>query len=48
MSNSQLHNFKSAMKYGTEETLRILSNLTGNSNDDTNFAHELLLTDTQV
>ena len=36
------------MKYGTEVTLNLLSNLTGNSHDDTNFPHELLLTDTSL
>ena len=32
----------------TEVTLNSSSNLTGNSNDETNFPHKLLLTDTQV
>ena len=42
--NPQLNNLKFAMKYATEVTLKLLSNFTGNSNNDTNFAHELLLT----
>ena len=33
---------------GTELTWNLPSNLTGNSNDETNFPHKLLLTDTQV
>ena len=48
MSNSQLRKLKSAIKNGTEVTLNLSSNLMGNSNDETNFPHKLLLTDTQV
>ena len=36
------------MKNGTVVTSNISSNLIGNSNDETNFPHKLLLTDTQV
>ena len=32
----------------SEVTLRLSSNMIGNSNDKTNFPHELLLTDRQV
>ena len=48
LSNSQLNKLKPAIKNGTEVTLNLSSNLIGNSNDETNFPHELLLTDTQV
>ena len=48
LSNSQLNKLKSGIKNGTEVTLNLLSNLIGNSNDETNFLHKLLLTDTQV
>ena len=47
LSNSQLHNLKCGIKNGTELTLNLSSNLSGNSNDETNFPHKLL-TDTQV
>ena len=36
------------MKHGTEVTLRLSSNLVGDSIDKTNILHELLLTDWQV
>ena len=45
LSDSQLNKLKSATKNGTEVTL---SNLNGNSNDETNFLYKLLLTDTQL
>ena len=48
LSNSQLNKLKSAIKNGTEVTLNLSSNLNGSSNDETNFPHKLLLTDTQV
>ena len=47
-SNVQLNKLKSEIKYGTEVTLNLSSNLIRNSNDKTNFPHKLLLTDTQV
>ena len=40
-------NVKSRIKNGTEVTLK-LSNVVGDSNDDTNFLSKLLLTNTQV
>ena len=46
LSISQLNKLKSATKNGAEVTLNLSSNLIGNSNDETNFAHKLLLTDT--
>ena len=39
---------KSGIKNGTEVTLNLLSNVVGNSNDDTNFPHKLLITNGQV
>ena len=47
-SNSQLNRLKSGMKYGTEVTLKISSNVVGDSNDENNFPHKLLLNNTQV
>ena len=48
LSNLQLNKLKSVIKNGTEVTLNLSSNLIRNSNDETNFPHKLLLTDTQV
>ena len=48
LSNSQLSKLKSAIKNETDVVLRISSNMVGNSNDNTNFPHELLLTNRQV
>ena len=48
LSNSQLNKLKSAIKNGTGLTFNLSSNLIRNSNDETNFPHKLLLTDTQV
>ena len=45
LPNSQLNNFKSGIKNGTEVTLNLSSNLIADSNDKTNFKHKLLLTD---
>ena len=45
-SNSQLNKLKSAIKNETEVVLRLSSNMIGNN--ETNFPHELLLTDRQV
>ena len=47
-STSQLNKLKSAIKNETEVIIRISPNMIGNSNDETNFLHELLLTDRQV
>ena len=46
--NLQLNKLKSGIKNGTEVTLKLSSNLMGNSNDETNFPLKLLLTDTKV
>ena len=48
LSNSQLNKLKSGIKNGTEVTLNFSSNVTSNSNDETNFPHKLLLTNTHV
>ena len=49
LSNSQLNKLKSSIKNETDVVLRISSNMVGDSNDDnTNFRHELLLTNRQV
>ena len=48
LPNSQLNKLKFAIKNGTEVTLNLSSNLIKNSDDETNFLHKLLLTNTQV
>ena len=48
LSNSQLNKLKSSIKNENDVVLRISSNMVGNSNDNTNFPHELLLTNRQV
>ena len=48
LSNSQLNKLKFGIDIGTEVTFNLSSNLTGNSNDETNFPNKLLLNDTQV
>ena len=48
LSNSQLSKLKSAIKNETDVVLRLSSNMIGNSDQNTNFPHELLLTNRQV
>ena len=48
LSNSQLNKLKSSIKNETDIVLRISLNMVGNSNDNTNFPNELLLTNRQV
>ena len=48
LSKSQLNKLKSAIKNETNFVLRLSSNMIGNSDDNTNFPHELLLTNRQV
>ena len=48
LSNSQLNKLKSAMKNETDMVLRLSSNMIGNSDDEANFPHKLLLTNRQV
>ena len=45
--NSQLNELKSRIKNGTEVTLKLSSNVVGDSNDENNFPHKLLLTKTK-
>ena len=48
MSNLQLNKLKLGIKNGTEVTLKISSNIVWDSDDDNNFPHKLLLTNTKV
>ena len=48
LSNSELNKLKSGIKDGTEVTLKISSNIVGDSNNENNFPHKLLLTNAQV
>ena len=46
MSISQLTKWK--LKNGTEVTFKLSSDVAGDSNDENNYPHKLLLTNTQV
>ena len=48
MFNSQINKLKSKITDGTLITLNLSSNAVGESNDETNFPHKLLLTNTPV
>ena len=48
LSNSQLSKLKLTIKNETDVVLRLSSNMIGNSDDNTNFPHELLLTNRKV
>ena len=48
LSNSQLDKLKSTIKNKTGVVLRVSPTMIGNSNDETNFPHKLLITDRQV
>ena len=48
LSNSQLNKLESAEKNDLEVVLRLSSNMIGNSDNETNFPHKLLLTNRQV
>ena len=48
LSNSQINKLKSAMKNETDAILRLSSNMVGNSNNETNFLHKLLITNRQI
>ena len=48
LSNSQINKLKSGIKNNTEVTLKISSNVVGDSNNENNFLHKLLSTNTQV
>ena len=43
LSNLQLNKLKSGIKNGTDVTLKISSNVIGDSNDKNNFPHKFLL-----
>ena len=47
-SNWQLNKLKSAIKNGTAVTLNLSTNIIDDCNDENNFRHKLLLTNTQV
>ena len=44
----QITKLKSGIKNDNEVTLKLPSNVVGDSNDENNFLHKLLLTNTQV
>ena len=48
LSYLQPNELKSGIKSSTEVTLKISSNVVGDSNDKNNFLYKLLLTNTQV
>ena len=48
LSNSELNKLKSSIKNETDIVLKISSNMVSISNDNTNFPHELLLTNRQI
>ena len=48
LSNSQINKLKSAIKNETDLILRLSSNMVGNSNNETNFPHKLLLTNRKI
>ena len=48
LSTSQLNKLKSAITNENEVAIRLSLSMIGDSNDKTNFPHELLLTDRQV
>ena len=48
LSNSQLNKLKSGIENGAEVTLKLSSNVVGDSNNENNFPHKLLSTNTIV
>ena len=48
LSTSELNKLKSAIKNENDVVIRLSLSMIGDSNDQTNFPHELLLTDRQV
>ena len=48
LSTSQLNKLKSEVKNGTEVTLKISSNVAGDSNEENNFPRNSLLTNIQI
>ena len=47
-SDLQLNKLKYGLKNSTEATLKLLSNVVGDPNDENNVLHILLITNTQV
>ena len=47
-SNAELNKLKSGIKNGTEVTLKLSSNVVGDSNNENNVLHKLLLPNIQV
>ena len=47
-SNLKINKLNSVIKNRNEVTLNLSSNVISNSNNETNFPHKLLLTNTQV
>ena len=45
LSKSQLDKLKSAIKNKTDDVLRLSANMIGNSDDESNLCHKLLLID---
>ena len=48
LSNLKLNKLKPGIKDGTEVTFKLSSNVVVDYNDENNFPHKLLLTNTQV
>ena len=48
LHNSQLNKLKSGTKNGSEVTLKLSSNVVGDSNNENNFPDKLLITNTQI
>ena len=48
LSNSQLNKLKPAIKHETDLISRLSPNMIGNTDDEANFPHTLLLTNRQV
>ena len=48
LSNSQVNKLKSAIKNETYAVLRLSSNMIGNSDDEANFPHKLMLTNRKI
>ena len=48
LSNSQLDELKSGIENGIDATLKLSTNVIGDSNNKNNFPHKLLITNTQV
>ena len=48
LPNLQLNKLKLGIKTATETTLKLSSNVVGDSNDEYNFSHESLLIDAKV